>query len=212
MRSVRQLALASLLASVPAAAPAATLEFERLNRTYTDVAGELAPLRLEPLVVRLASPAQTIVVHSHEVALEPLGGGRFRAAVTVELSGKGQLLADLDFGGGTPQRLADELVLPPQTLALAGEVEIARVAGGYRATALALPPALRIEIRSRLVGEILDACSGLALLSLGALDCTPVAEALERPRVPLPGPGAELFLADADLTAADRAALDRLIR
>lgn len=212
MRSAAPLLALSLLPAFAAPPAVATvLELERLNRTYTDVAGELAPLRYDPLVIRLASPAQTIVVRGNRIALEPLGGNRFRAAVAVDLSGKGQLVADLDFGGAQPQRMADELVLPPQTLALDAEVTIERSPGGYRVVALSLPTALRVDIRSQLVGELIEACSGLALLSLGALDCAPVTDALERPRLPLPGPGTELWIADADLTDADRAQIDALL-
>jgi len=48
-----------------------------------------------------------------------------------------------------------------------------------------LPPSLRVEIRSRIVNEVIDLCSGASLLSLGALDCGPLAQALERPEIPL---------------------------
>ncbi len=201
------------LAARPMARPesSTTLQFERLNRTYTDLAGELAPLHYDPLTVRLTSPSQTVVVSGNRVALEPLGGGRFRAAVEVDLSGSGALIADLEFGGAEPRRLTDELVLPPQTLRLDAEVKVERAQGGYRVVALSLPASLPIEIRSRLVGELIQACSGLALLSLGALDCDSVTAALERPSLPLPGPGADLWLADADLTDADRAQIDALL-
>ena len=201
----------ALLLALPSAGSAETLELERLNRTYTDVAGELAPLVYDPLVIRLQSPAQTVIVRRNTVALTPVGGGRYRAALEVELSGKGSLIADLELGGGTPQRMTDEVVLPPQTIALDAVVSVRRGEGGYRVMAHELPKAVRVDIRSRLVGEILEACSGLALLTLGALDCAPVTDALERPSLPLPGPGAELWLADADLTDADRAQIDALI-
>ena len=198
-----------LLAPLPAASE--KLELQRLNRTYSDLVGELAPLRYDPLTIRLSSPKQTVIVHANRVALEPRGGGRFGVAAEIDLSGKGSLIADLELAGGEPQRMADEVVLPPQTLRVDAEVTVARVEGGYRVVALELPPSLRVDIRSRMVGELIQACAGMALLTLGALDCAPVTDALERPRLPLPGPGAELFLADADLTDADRAAIDALL-
>ncbi|MGH7856969.1 MAG: hypothetical protein ACREQY_06515 [Candidatus Binatia bacterium] len=201
----------TLLLAPPAASAATTLELEKLNRTYTDVAGELAPLVYEPLVIRLASPSQTVIVRGHRVVLTPLGGGRHRAAVEVELSGKGTLIADLELAGGQPQRMTDEVVLPLQKLVLQAVVSIERGSGGYRVVTHELPGAVRVDVRSRLVGDILEACAGLALLSLGALDCAPVTDALERPTLPLPGPGAELWLPDGDLTDEDRAQIDSLV-
>lgn len=204
------LALALSL-TLPATGAAATLELEKLNRTYTDVVGELAPLVYDPLVIRLASPTQAVIVRRNSARLTPIGGGRFRAAVEVELSGKGTLIADLDLGNGQPRRLTDEVVVPPQTLALEAVVSIERRETGYRVVAHELPKAMRVDIRSRLVGELIDACSGLALLSLGALDCAPVTDALERPTLPLPGPGAEFWIPDSDLTDADREEIEALL-
>ena len=205
---------AGLLAALSLAGPAratTVVELELLNRTYSDLAGEIAPLRYDPLTIRLSSPSQTVTVRRHRVGFDPLGGGRFRTAIEVEISGKGSLVADLDFGSGQPQRMTDEVVLPPQTLRLEAEVRVERGKDGYRVTALSLPPAIRVDIRSRLVGDILEACAGLSLLTLGALDCSSVTDALERPSVPLPGPGAELWIADTDLTAEDRAEIDALL-
>lgn len=205
-------ARAALLALVLLPSAVGALELERLNRTYTDVAGEMAPLVYDPLVIRLSSPAQTVIVRRNSVRLTPVGGGRYRAAVEVELSGKGTLIADIDFGGAQPQRMTDEVVVPPQTIALEAVVSFARGEGGYRVVAHELPAAIRVDIRSRVVGDILETCSGLALLSLGALDCAPVTDALERPRIPMPAAGAELWLPDADLTEEDRREIDALLR
>ena len=40
--------------ALPLVGAAETIELEKLNRTYTDVAGELAPLVYDPLVIRLS--------------------------------------------------------------------------------------------------------------------------------------------------------------
>jgi len=85
------------------------------------------------------------------------------------------------------------------------------VPGGYRVLAERVPPKVPIAIRSRLLNQIVSTCEGAALLSLGALDCAPLTSALERPNIPLPAAGREYFLADTDLTDADRARLDELI-
>lgn len=212
MRLLSRRAAAVLLVAISAngGAVAETLRLEQFNRTYSDLAGELAPLRFDPVTIRLASPRQTVIVRDHLVTLEPLGGGRFLARLEIDLSGKGELVADVDFGG-SPQRMTDTLVLPQQKLRLDAKVAIVRQPGGYRVTALEAPSSLPIEIRSKLVGDLLDSCASLAMLSLGALDCAPIIAALERPRLPLPGPGAEQWLADADLSATERASIDALL-
>ena len=161
MRAARGLLALVLAAAAAGAAFAERLALERFNRTYPDVAGELAPLVYEPLVIRLESPAQTVVVRRNVVELAPLGGGRFRAAVEVELSGKGTLVADLELGGGQPQRMTDEVVLPLQTIAVDAVVSVHRGQGGYRVVAHELPKTLRVDVRSRLVGEILEASNNM---------------------------------------------------
>ena len=74
-----------------------------------------------------------------------------------------------------------------------------------------LPASVPVEIRSKLVNDLLGLCSGAALLSLGALDCSPLEKGLERPNVPMPAAGTVFFLSDADLTDSDRATLDELL-
>jgi len=186
------------------------LRFEKFNRVYSDLIGELAPLGADPVSVRLSSPSQTVYVRDHVARLVPLGAGRAEGTLEVELLGKGRLVADVDFGGQV-SRFEDDLILPPQRLVLDGAVRIARAEGGYRILAERAPKEVAIEIRSQLINRVLSTCDGAALLTLGALDCGPFAETLERPRVPLPAAGREFFLADADLDDADRADLDALI-
>jgi hypothetical protein len=212
MNVKRSGALAALV--VAAAATAATtpseLRLEGINKTYQDVAGEIPPIVMDPVTVRMSSGNQTILVKQNRIRLTPLGGDRFRGTAELDVLGKGDLVADVDLGGAT-RRIEDELLLPPQTLTVEGVVRLARAAGGYRVTTEALPKDLPVTIRSRVVGDILDLCAGASLLTLGSLDCQPLADSLERPRVPLPEPGSEVLLADSDLTAADRAALDALL-
>ncbi|GMU67531.1 MAG: hypothetical protein AMXMBFR36_38050 [Acidobacteriota bacterium] len=207
------LALSFGLAAVApgvAEAPAHELEFEGFNRVYTDLVGELAPVALDPVTVRLSSPRQTVMVRDHRISMRPLGGGRTEGRLEIELLGKGEIVADVDLAGNV-SRLADELILPPQRIALDGRVRLARADGGYQVVPEQMPSAVRVEIRSGLIDRVVGACEGAAMLSFGAIDCAPVRDALERPAIPLPAGAGEFFLADADLTAADRAALDALI-
>lgn len=193
-----------------AEAPAHVIELDQFNRVYTDLVGELAPFAFDPVTVRLSSPRQSVLVRDHKAELKPLGGGRAEGRLEIELLGKGEIIADLDLAG-TVSRLADELILPPQRLTLDGLVRLARGYGGYRVVPERLPASVRIEIRSPLIDRVVGACQGAALFSFGAIDCEPVRAALERPAIPLPADGGELFLSDADLTDDDRAELDALI-
>lgn len=211
---LRRLPLALLLLAAAVTAEAATaateLRLSKLNRVYQDLAAEIAPLRYDPVTVKLSSPRQAVLIKDNRITLTPLGGGRFSGRVEIDVLGKGDLVADVDLGGRS-QRLADEVLLPPQHLTLDGVARIARVAGGYRVTSEQMPASLPVEIRSKLVNDLLGLCSGAALLSLGSLDCAPLERGLERPNVPMPAAGSVFFLADEELTDGDRAALDGLL-
>jgi hypothetical protein len=197
-------------AALWAAGRSTELRLSRLNRTYDDLGVRIAPLRFDPVTVRLASPRQTLIVRENVVRLRPMGGGRFAGEVEIDFLGRGDLVADIDLGGMS-RRMADEVLLPPQRLTVAGQARIARVAGGYRIEPEQLPESVRVEIRSRLVNEVLDLCAGAALLALGGLDCAPLADGLERPRIPLRGALETIFLADSELTAGERLTLDTLL-
>lgn len=201
---------ASLAALALAAEAPVELRLEGINQSYQDVVEEIPPIEMDPVVVRLSSPTQTVVLKQNRLFLTPLGGGRFSGRAELDVLGKGDLIADVDLAGAT-RRLSDEVLLPPQTLTVAGTVALSRVEGGYRVVTEELPKELPVTIRSQVVGEILDLCAGASLLTLGSLDCQPMADALESPRVPLPPPGSEFLIADGDLTAADRAAIDALL-
>jgi hypothetical protein len=210
MTALRRAAALTLAALVAAAAGAAEVRVGKYNRVYEDLAGELAPIEMPPVRIRLSSPSQAIVVKENVARLEPLGGGRFGGRFELELLGKGRLIVDLDLAGQA-QRLEDEVLLPRQRIAIDGVARIERVDGGYRVRPEKLPPSVRVEVRSPLINDVLDLCGGAALLTLGALDCRPLNEALERPEVPLGGVAGELFLPDSDLAPGERAALDRLL-
>lgn len=205
---VLAVALVGLLGA--SAGRSAELQVRKYNRVYEDLAGELAPIEMPPVRIRLSSPSQAIVVKENLVRLRPVGGGRYEGQFELELLGKGQLVVDLDVAG-RPQRLEDEVLLPRQRIVLDGVARIERAAGGYKIFPERLPPSVRVEVRSRLINEVLDLCGGAALLTLGALDCGPLQEALERPEVPLSGVAGELFLPDQDLAADERAEIDRLL-
>lgn len=211
MRTLRLVALPLLATLLVAAAPAPReLRFESFNRVYTDLVGELAPFALDPVTVKLSSPKQILLVRDHVARLVPLGGGRVEGSLEIELLGKGSLVADLDLAGRA-SRLADDLILPPQRVRLDGVARLERAPGGYRIVAERMPRQVHVEVRSRLIDQVVGLCEGASLLTLGSVDCGPVRGALERPAVPLGNGSGEFFLADSELDAADRADLDALI-
>ena len=74
------LLLVAVVAGAVAPAPSSAVEptyglrFEKLNRTYSDFVGELAPIGEEGLSVRLQSPKQAIVLRDHRIRLTPIAG------------------------------------------------------------------------------------------------------------------------------------------
>lgn len=202
-------ALAALLAAVAFAAETGPYSFTKLNRGYADLVGELPPIVYDPVTVTLSSPSQTLQVRAHRAWLAPRPDGAFDGRLEIDLLGKGALVADVDLGGAR-RRLTDELLLPPQTVALAARVRLARVEGGYRVSAEGLPAKIEVAVQSKVINDVLALCDGAALLSMGALDCGELSHALTRPAVPLPA-AADYLLSDADLSDADRATLDALL-
>ena len=146
---LRAVGFALLLGATSGVAQTPTeLRLTGLNKTYTDVATEVAPVRMDPVVVHLSSPQHSVVLKENRIRLTPLGGGRFRARTELDVLGKGDLVADVEMGGGT-RRLTDEVLLPPQTVAVEGIVKLARGDGGYLVTTEELPKDLPVAIRRR---------------------------------------------------------------
>lgn len=187
------------------------LQFAKLNRTYSDFVGELAPIGEEGLSVRLQSPKQAIILRANRIRLTPIAGetGAFAGEVELDVQGKGDLIADVTIGPMV-RNLTDVLVVPPQTIRLAAKVRIRRVADGYEVLPEKLPERIEVAVQSQTINQILTLCDQAATLSLGAVDCSGLDHSLTRPAVPIPG-GGSFFLGDENLTDADRAALDALL-
>jgi hypothetical protein len=189
------------------------MHFSKLNRSYTDFVGELAPIGEEGMSVVLSSPKQTMILRDHRIRLTPLGsaaGDTFAGELELDVQGKGQLVADVTIGP-IVRHLTDEVVVPPQTLRLASKVRIRRVADGYEVTPETLPASIEVAVQSQTINQILTLCDQAATLTLGAVDCSGLSRSLTRPAVPLPGGGGTFHLGDSELTDADRLWLDTLI-
>ncbi len=216
LRFARLLALGIALgiaaAPVAAAEPTYGLRFEKLNRTYSDFVGELAPIGEESLSVHLRSPKQTIILRDHRIRLTPIAGaaGSFTGELELDVQGKGDLIADVTIGPMV-RNLTDVLVVPPQTIRLAATVRIRRVADGYEVQPEKLPERVEVAVQSQTINQILALCDQAATLSLGAVDCSGLERSLTHPAVPIPGGGGAFLLGDDNLTDANRAQLDAII-
>lgn len=181
------------------------LSFRRLDRTYEAIVDQLAPIELGPAKVSLRSPQHSLRVLSHLARLTPDGDGH-RVALEVSFEGSGRVEADVVMGAVASQ-LADDLVIPRQTLRLEGRVGIARGEGGYVVTALELPATTSVRIQSRLAGRLVGLCRPMALV-LVSLDCGALEQALSVVSVPLPEPGTAYLLPDIEIEADERARFD----
>ena len=169
-------------------------EFGQFNRSYTDLATDIAPIELSGITVQLDSPSHEMVVHANRLVLQPLASGSYDAQLTLRFSGRGQLLADIRMGG-VPSRLEDELVVPEQTRELKLRARFARVAEGYLVTTEQMPEKMGVTMESRLGGNLLTVCRQVGLL-LG-LRCGSLEQAFSQVEVPLPEAG-ETYLVELD--------------
>lgn len=203
----------ALLVSVSSSAQAqgALYQFELagLNRKYPQPVGELPPIDLAPLLVRWRSPDAVVNVISHRVRLWERGNGSYDGEVEVEFEGQGTLVIDLE-GPGLSQRLTDAVALPRQRLRVPGRVVFEKVPQGYRVRAKEVPSRVAVELRSQLVGRVLELCRGVELLAFGAVRYQDLERGLTRPVLTLPSE-LETTLAEADLLPSDRMVLDRLV-
>ena len=230
--AARLLAAALLLPAMPAMAPGASplvearaaaqapgapgatsdnrFRCERLNRTYRDVVSELVPVENDLLSVRLSSPRNTMTVRRHLLRLEPGVGGSHAAELAVEIQGSGRLVAEVDLAGFARQ-LQDEVTVPPQSKTIEGRLRLARVRGGYLLTPEQLPRRVTVRIKSRLGADIVDLCQRVAILPGTASSCDGLERAFSTAVVPLPPAGEGFLLADGELTAQEKAGLDRYL-
>jgi hypothetical protein len=182
------------------------LSFRRLDRTYEALVEELAPIEIGPAHVRLRSPEHALRILRHLAILEPAKTGGHRLTLQVSFEGHGRVEADVVLGAVASQ-LADDLVIPEQTLRLEGRVSIARAEDGYQVAVLEAPESVAVRIQSRLAGRLVGLCRPMALV-LVSLDCAALEQALGSITVPLPAPGSEYLLPAAEVEADERALLD----
>lgn len=205
--------LAPLAASAQLAADAPTssweiFRFERLNRAYVNEAADIAPIETAGVVIHLDSPQNELILTANTVRLQRLAGNQFSAFLEVAFEGTGDLIARIvHVGGETP--LKDRVVAPLQTIQLSGRVKIDRRETGYLITTVELPETVQVEIYTGMTDSLVSFCRPLSLFT--GMNCEALERSLGRANLPLPGPGTEVFLPDADLTDAERERLDRYL-
>jgi len=204
--------LATLLALALLAQPApdeAAIELAFLKGTFAGAETEARPIERGSLKIRVSSPSYELEVYRNLFTFVRAEEGLLDAAVEAELEGGGQLVARIEAAGSvTP--FTDELTLPRQVLEIEGKIRLERTEGGYTVTLVELPETVELEVRSRALEQIDAACTALAALPFVPVNCSGLASALSRARLPLPEPGETIFLDAAKLTGEERAFFDRL--
>ena len=184
-----------------------SFSFEKLDRTYTSFVEELAPIEVSSLKIVLRSPEHSMTLESHYAELVALGSSEYEAVIGFRFLGQGVLDADVTVGLVESQ-LQDELVLPLQSLRLAGRVQIDSAVEGYTITLLeSHQETADVSIESKLAGRLVPLCKQLALVLVN-LGCDVLEEALSVVRVPIPEPGTTFFLSRAELSPDEAKHLD----
>jgi hypothetical protein len=207
LAAVMALAAGAPLPGVEAAAP---FELESFNRSYTDLAPPIAPVRQGPLTITLGSPRQVLILREHRIEMRPYGDGTHHARLEADFLGKGELVADLDLAG-VAGRLEDEVLVPPQRRTVEARVRIARAEAAYEVTTVALQRRLQVDIQSRLANRVVGWCEQLLFIALAGVDCGGLERALSTAAVPLPPPGETYLIPYADLAADERRRIERYL-
>ncbi len=179
----------------------------RANRTYRDVAPELAAFEQGDLSLRFSSPRNTLTLRDHLLRLEPGAGGSHAAELTLEIEGQGWLVADVTMGA-VARRLEDEVQVPRQSKTLEGRVRLARVEGGYEITPEQLPRRVEVTMRSGVGDRVAGLCGSMARLPGLALDCSGLERAVSTLVVELPEAGESYLLPAETLTREERRVFD----
>jgi hypothetical protein len=202
--------VAALALATAARAADVDITFSLLNKTYTDLVGEVEPVVQGPLTVRPSSPKNALTLRANRLHLHPEGDGVFSGRLELDILGKGWLVADVE-AAGMETRFQDELLVPPQTLRFDGKVKLERVPGGYRATAVETPRRFEVALQSKVVTSFLSWCDSASTVPFAHIECAGLEHGLTHVSLPLQGVGATYFVADTELTPAERQQLDALI-
>ena len=116
--------------------------------------------------------------------------------------------ADLEVAG-LPAQMTDFVELPEQETSIEGQFAITREELGYRVVAERLPRFIEVQVKSRLAGQMVTLCRGLALCAPGSdAECEGFERLLSVVRLPMPESGEMYFIEASKLTVFERDQLD----
>jgi len=190
-----------------ATAEATTFVFDRLNGTYTDLAGEVRETTTGPILVRSNSPANRLELIGNRLELTPLGEGVHLIDVWVRFEGEADVEAELLMAGLSTGVVEDRVVVPNQERRVESRINLERQDGDYLITVVETPKDFQISIESRLAAQLVSMCEGIARFAFGA-SCESLESALSNPKIPMPEPGEEFILPAGELTPLERAQLE----
>lgn len=184
------------------------LTSDRIDGVHRDLPAELAPIEQGVILIQLHSSEPVLEVESHQLLLWPLGEGSHGARLTARFQGEAKLEADIEIAG-LPARISDFVELPEQDTSIEGRFRIDREEGGYRVLAEELPRFIELRVESRLAGQIVTVCRGMALLAPGGgAECEGLEKMLSLLRLPMPEAGDTYFIEESKLTSFERDQLD----
>lgn len=203
--------------SIPATAEeespegSAVLRSDRVDGVHRDLPAEIAPIEQGVIVIQLHSTDPVLRVAEHQLLLWPVDGGSHGARLTARFEGETKLDAEIEIAG-LPAQMSDFVELPEQEAAIEGQFRIHREEGGYRVETEALPRFIELQVKSRLAGQMVTVCRGLALLAPGdSAECEGLERSLSLLRLPLPEPGETYFIDESQLTSFERDQVDRYL-
>lgn len=211
MRTARSLllliAISMPLLGAEPGAETTTFVFDRLNGTYTDLAGEVRETTTGPIVVRSNSPTNRLELIGNRLEMTHLGDGVHRAEAWVHFEGEAEVEAELLMAGLSTGMVEDQVVVPNQERRIDSRIKLERQDEDYLITIVEVPEDFQIAIQSRLAAQLVSMCEGIARFTFGA-SCEALEGALTNPKIPMPEPGEEFILPAGELTADERAQLE----
>jgi len=187
---------------------AEVLRSDRVDGIHRDLPADIAPIEQGAILIQLQPTNPVLEVASHQLLLWPLEGDSHGARLTARFQGEAELQADLEVAG-MPAEMTDFVELPEQETSIEGQFEITREESGYRVVAEELPRFIEVRVKSRLAGQMVTLCRGLALLAPGSgAECKGLERLLSVVRLPMPEPGETYFIEASRLTVFERDQLD----
>jgi len=186
----------------------AVLKSDRIDGIHRDLPADIAPIEQGAILIRLHPTNPVLEVASHQLSLWPVEGSSHGARLTARFQGEAELRADLEIAG-LPAQMTDFVELPEQETSIEGQFAITREESGYRVVAEELPRFVEVRVESRLAGQMVTLCRGLALFAPGGgAECEGLDRLLSVVRLPMPESGETYFIEESKLTVFERDQLD----